>query len=87
MPKSSSPWENRIFELTREGSNTLNKFESGESVPLGSVEIQVLNMIKDNYLPYYEMSDSLRSEYSSMDEQSAFNIVKCLEAGGYIKNG
>lgn len=86
MPKSKAPWENRLFELTREGSSALRKFESGESVPLGSTEIQVLNMLKDEYLPYYEISDSLQSEYPSMSDQAAFNTVKYLEVGGYIKN-
>jgi hypothetical protein len=85
--ENRSPWKNKIFELTREGSDALRKFESGESVPLGSIEIQVLNMIKEDYLPYYEISDSLLSEYQNMDEQSAFNIVKYLEVGGYIRNG
>ena len=72
-------WEKRLLTLTKKGSNTLKKYNEGKSVTLDAHEIQVLNMLKYEYIPFYDISDSL-----NIDAKAAYNTVKHLQSEGYI---
>jgi len=79
--QNKAPWENRLFQLTRKGSDALNKFSEGESVNLDVYEIKILTMLKEQYLPFYEIDDDL-----DIGTQGAYSAVKHLEDEGYIIN-
>lgn len=74
-------WEKKLFTITNKGSNSLKEYNEGKSIDLNVNEIQILNMLKYEYLPFYEMADSL-----NIDVKQAYNIVKSLSDNGYITN-